>query len=106
MHHRHLKVALPPVRQGQGEVHEGIKLDGMELAVLHGADQGRLVQALRHQSRFVMHCPSGIKWAQVLSDSNTSHMLHDAGVIQNTRSLHAMCKHNVGLPKPMIQDSA
>ena len=53
-----------------------------------------------------MHCPSGIKWAQVLSDSNTSHMLHDAGVIQNTRSLHAMCKHNVGLPKPMIQDSA
>ena len=39
MHHSHLEVALPPVRQGQREVHEGVKLDGVVLAVLHGANQ-------------------------------------------------------------------
>lgn len=44
----HFEVPLPPIRQGQGEVHEGVKLDGMVLAVLQGADECRLVQAL-HQ---------------------------------------------------------
>ena len=47
MDHRDFKAACPLVRQGQRQVHEGIKLDGMELTVLHGADEGRLVQALQ-----------------------------------------------------------
>ena len=42
-----LKAASSPVRQGQRQIHEGVKLDGMELAVLHGADEGGLVQALQ-----------------------------------------------------------
>ena len=43
----HLKVAGPPVRQGEGEVHEGVKLDGVVLAVLLGADESGFVQALQ-----------------------------------------------------------
>lgn len=41
------KAACSLVRKGQRQVHEGIELDGMELAVLHGADEGRFVQALQ-----------------------------------------------------------
>ncbi len=51
MHHCHLKAASPPVGQGEGQVHEGIKLDGVVLTVLHGADESGLVQALHSQ-----HC--------------------------------------------------
>jgi len=49
MHHCHLKAASPPVRQREGQVHERIKLDGVVLTVLHGADEGGLVQALQSQ---------------------------------------------------------
>ena len=49
MHHRHLKAASPPVGQREGQVHEGIKLDGVVLTVLHGADDSGLVQALHSQ---------------------------------------------------------
>lgn len=34
------KVASPLVGQGQRQVHEGVKLDGVKLAVLPGADEG------------------------------------------------------------------
>lgn len=47
MDHRDFKAACSLVRKGQRQVHERVKLDGMELAVLHGADEGRLVQALQ-----------------------------------------------------------
>lgn len=43
----HLKVAGPAIGQGQGEVHERVKLDGVVLAVLLGADEGGFVQALQ-----------------------------------------------------------
>ena len=51
MHHCHLKAAGPPIGQREGQVHEGIKLDGVVLTVLHGADESGLVQALHSQ-----HC--------------------------------------------------
>lgn len=57
VHHSHLKVPLPPVSQGQGEVHEGIKLDGVVLAILHGTDECRLVQALRSKRMSQNHVP-------------------------------------------------
>ena len=44
----HLKVACALVRQRQRQVHEGVKLDGVELAIFHGTDQRRLVQTLEH----------------------------------------------------------
>ena len=47
MHHCHLKAASPPIRQREGQVHEGIKLDGVVLTVLHGANESGLVQALQ-----------------------------------------------------------
>lgn len=40
MDYSDLKVACPLVRQGQGQVHEGVKLDGVELAILPGAYEG------------------------------------------------------------------
>lgn len=49
MHHCHLKAASPPVGQREGQVHEGIKLDGVVLTVLHGANESGLVQALHLQ---------------------------------------------------------
>ncbi len=49
MHHSHLKAASPPVGQREGQVHEGVKLDGVVLTVLHGADESGLVQALHSQ---------------------------------------------------------
>ena len=45
--HSHLKIAGALVRQRQRQVHEGVKLDGVVLAVFHGANEGGLVQALQ-----------------------------------------------------------
>lgn len=47
MDYSNLKVASPLVGQGQGQIHEGVKLDGVELAILLGADEGGFVQALQ-----------------------------------------------------------
>ena len=49
VHHCHLKAASPPVGQREGQVHERVKLDGVVLTVLHGADESGLVQALHLQ---------------------------------------------------------
>ena len=49
------KAACPLVRQGQRQVHEGVKLDGVELAILPGADEGRFVQSLQSDSEREQH---------------------------------------------------
>ena len=43
MHHSHIEAASPLVGKRKGQIHEGVKLDGVELAVLHGADESGLV---------------------------------------------------------------
>ena len=49
------EAAGPFVRQGQRQVHEGVKLDRVKLAILPGADEGRFVQALQSDSELEQH---------------------------------------------------